>query len=387
MVRRDNVIIEDEVTKTATTTSGTETIELPEKGWLSNLNLRAAIIASWADESALNVWQAITKIEVLVNGHKVVKSYDARQLRALAWYHGIELPPLGTYARGGTGDKTFWNFPILFGNTITDRKHMLDLSAYSNPQLKLTWDAAQSTFDGVSRDVSSTPTFRYGLDGLIYRDEPPTGVEGYVKSSQIDSWVTANSATHTTEIPRGQELLGVMIGGRYDSIDTPEFFNNIKLDFDNGTWVALDHGFQQTMGFYATWWPKPVQTAIYESLQSSDTPDPMVGIIDGAAYFDASGNIGAMQISGPEYPLYDIPLLSVTDGSALTGRQDVSILWTGKLPHQCLYIPMHAFTGDEWMPLPTADYGRIDLKTTMGSGVGTSATEKVVAEYIIPNGQ
>lgn len=386
MSRVDNVIITDEVAKTSTDTSGTEYIALPEKGYLSQLNLRAAIVADWVDEIALNVWQAITKIEVLVNGSQVVKSYDARQLRALAWYHGMELPPLGSYGRGGSGDKTFWTFPILFGTHVGDWQHMLNLDAYENPQLKITWDAAQSTFDGVSRDVTSSPTFRYGVDAMMFRSEPPEPVLGYVKSSQIDSYITANNKIKDTRVPRGQDLLGLMIGGRYDDIDTPDFFHNIKLDFDNGKWIALDHGLQQLMAFNNTWFPRTLETAIYQSISDGDTWDPMVGFMDSLSWLSETSSLGWIYIAGGEYPLYHINCLRSDDSAAHTTRADVHLKWTGRLPHQCFYIPMHAFTGEKWKPLPTGEYGTIDLEMTLGSGVGASATEKIIAEYIIPNG-
>lgn len=385
MVYWDNIIIEDEIAKSTDVTSGSETIQLPESGFLSQLNLRAAIKATYVDEVALNIWQAITKVEVLVNGSQVVKSLDARQLRALAWYHGMELNPLGTYGRHGTGDKTFWTFPILFGNFVGDTHHMLDLGAYSNPQLKLTWNGAPSSFDGVSRDLTTEPAFRYGLDGIIARGAMEEPVEGYIKSSQLDSWLTADGATHTTEIPKGQDLLGVMIGGRYDDIDTPEFFDNVKLDFDHGKWVALDHGYQQLLAFQATWWPRIVHTAGYFSAKHNVTYDPMVGLLDNTTCTSGGGTVFGLIFGGIEYPLRDRGMRTWA-GTNIDALTDVMMSWTGRLVHQTMYFPMHAFTGTKWKPLPTTEYGRIDLKTTMGSGVGTAATEKVVAEYIIPNG-
>ena len=385
MVYWDNIIIEDEVAKSTDTTSGTEYIDLPETGWLSQLNLRAAVLAQWVDEIALNIWQTITKVEVLVNGSQVVKSLDARQIRALAWYHGMDLLPLGDYNRGGSGDKTFWTFPLLFGTHVGDTRHMLDLAAYSNPVLRVTWNAAQASFDGISNDVTSSPAFRYGLDGVIMRGAPEEPIEGYVKSSQIDAWTTANDATHTTEIPKGQDLLGLMIGGRYDEIDTPEFFDNIKLDFDNGKWVALDHGFMQMMTFYHTWFPRTVETAIYQSIAHGNSPDSMLGFLDGFSWLTETSSLWHIVPAAGPYPLKDWNCRSV-DETSHTTRADVHLKFTGRLPHQTMYIPMHAYTGEKWKALPTAEYGRIDLKTTMGAGVGSDATEKVVAEYVIPTG-
>lgn len=385
MTRFDNIIIEDEVTRTATITSGTETIDLPERGWLSAVNLRAAVVAAWVDESPLNTWQTITKVELLVDGSTTVKSLTGRQIRALAWYHGMELPPLGYYNRGGTGDKTFWTFPLLLGMFPGDTEHMLHLDKYTNPQLKITWDAAQSSFDGVSCDITSSPTFRYGADALISRETPEKAPKGYVQSTQIDSWTTENSGVHRTEIPKDPNLLGLMLGGRYDSIDTPEFFDNIKLDFDNGKWVALNHGFQQLMAHQALWFPRVVETISYQSVSDGDTPDPMLGFVNGLAWLSQTSSLGWIYQAGNEYPLYDYTMLRSDDSAAHTTRADVNLRWFGRLPHQTMYFPMHAWVGGKWTTLDPKEFGRIDMYTTMGSGVGSNATERLIAEYVIPN--
>lgn len=387
MFRLDNIIIEDGVSKTATDTSGTELIDLPETGWLSQINLRAGSLTAWVDESVLHTWMAITKIEVLVNGSTPVKTYNARQLRALWWYHGYELPPLGTYGRGGITDQKVWNYPILFGNYVGDLEHMLHLDDYANPQLRITWDAAQATFDGIARDVYASPTFTYGVDAIISRDIGTTPPVGYVKSIEIDSWTTANGVTHTTEIPRGDELIGLMIGGRYDNIPTKHFFDNIKLDFDNGKWVALNHGLQQLLAFYSTYFPRTCETMMWEKLAHGDTPDPMLGLVDAISSHDSVGHVGVIGVAGFDYPLYDMSLMSNSDGTPRTTYADIYMRYTGRLPHQCYYIPMHAFTGEKWKGIDTKPFGRIDLKTSMASGVGANATERVVAEYIVPTGK
>lgn len=387
MTRLDNIIVVDGVSKDAGTTSGTETIDLPETGWLSQVNLRAGTNTAWVDESVLHCWMSLTKIEILVNGSQVVKSYNARQLRALWWYHGYELPPLGVYGRGGVTDLKVWNYPILLGNFVGDLEHMLHLDEYANPQLRITWDAAQSTFDGISRDVYASPTFTYGVDAILSRDPPAPLPVGYIRTKEIDSWTTANGVIHNTEIPRGEELIGLMIGGRYDAIAIQQFFDNIKLDFDNGKWVALDHGLQQLLAFYSTWFPRTCETMIWESLASGDTPDPMLGLVDAISSHDSVGHIGVIGAAGYDYPLYDLSLMNNDTGAAFATKCDIYMRYTGRLPHQCFYIPMYAFTGEKWKGIDTLPYGRIDLSTKMGSGVGTNATERVVAEYLVPNGE
>jgi len=382
----DTIVLEDQVDKTTTVTSGTETIDLPDVGYLSQVNLRAAALAQWVDEFALPMYHIISKVELLVNGSQVVKSLTGRQIRALAWYHGMDLINLGTYSRGGQGEKTFWTFPILLGTKPYDPNCMLDLSQYSNPQLRVTWNAADTSTDGVSWDVSSSPTFRYGVDCILYRGTPGN-VKGYIKSSEIDSWTTANSQIHRTEIPKGQELLGLSVEGRYTLLSNLNFFSRLKLNFDNGAWIPLDHTYDSLRALYATWWNRNVQVGIYKSIADGDTHDFMVGEIDGFSFLSETSSLGHIILAGAEYPIYTINCLRSDGGAAHSTRADVHIWTRGYMPHQTYYIPMWGFLGGDWNTLDTTKYGRIDLETTLGSAAGTSATERVCAEYLVPNGQ
>ena len=382
----DTIVLRKQEDKTTTVTSGTETIDLPEIGYLSQVNLRAAALGQWVDEAALPIYHIISKVELLVNGSQVVKSLTGRQIRALAWYHGMDIPSLGTYGRGGTGKKTFWNFPLLLGNRPYDPNCMLDLAQYSNPQLRITWNAADESTDGVSWDVSSTPTFRYGVDCVLYRGTPP-GVKGYVKSSEIDSWTTANNQIHTTEIPKGQDLLGLSVEGRYTLLSNLNFFDHLKLNIDNGAWVPLDHDYDALKALYNTWFPRDCETAIYMSVSNGDTFDAMVGEIIDMQFLTETSSLGHHVLAGAEYPIYTHSWYRMDDHSAHTTRADVHITVKGYMPHQTYYIPMWGFLGGDWTALDTKPYGRIDLQTTLGSAAGTSATERICAEYLVPNGQ
>lgn len=376
----------DQEDKTTTVTSGTETIQLPEQGFLSQVNLRAAALSVWADEAALPVYHIIKKVELLVNGSQVVKSLSGRQIRALAWYHGMDLTTLGDYARGSTGEKSFWTFPLLLGTKPYDELHMLDLSRYSNPLLKITWDATDVATDGISWDITASPAFRYGVD-LVYYRGTPGAVEGYVKSSEIDSWTSANSLVHSVDVPRGQNLIGLSLEGRYTLISNLQFFNKIKLDFNNGEWVPINHNWKELRALYSTLFPRPCQVPIYKSVQDGDTHDFMVGDILGHSFISETNSLGPIYLAGAEFPIYTINCYRRDADLPHTTRADVHMMATGYMPHQMYYLPMWAFYGGDWSSIPTASYGKIKLESTLGSGAGANATMRACAEYLVPNGQ
>ncbi|GAH36824.1 unnamed protein product, partial [marine sediment metagenome] len=78
---------------------GTIYQDLPEKGFLSCLMVNLSNVCQFSTNPGLDQWNIYTKFEILVDGSKVVKSYDAKQLRALAHYSGMDLSQLGWYGR------------------------------------------------------------------------------------------------------------------------------------------------------------------------------------------------------------------------------------------------------------------------------------------------
>ena len=112
----NNIIIRPKTGETVTQDIGTVYQDLPEMGQLSCLMVDVAAACTFSTTPGLDLHNIFTKIEVLVNGSKVIKSFDMKQARALAHYHGFDLSQLGWYSRQATsGDKTYWTIPILFG--------------------------------------------------------------------------------------------------------------------------------------------------------------------------------------------------------------------------------------------------------------------------------
>ena len=52
-----------------------------------------------------------------------------------------------------------------------------------------------------------------------------------------------------------------------------------------------------------------------------------------------------------------------------------------------MYIPLYKYSEDDEFGIDTTKYGRMDIKTTTGSGASTSANLETVAEFVIPNGE
>jgi hypothetical protein len=383
----DNICIRPVTGEVTTSQVGTIYQDLPEKGQLSALQVDLAAVVFFSTTPGLDIWNMFTKFEVLVDGSKVVKSYDAKQLRALAHYWGMDLSQMGWYARHDTsGLKTFWHFPILFGRYWGDKEYMLDMEQYSNPQLRITYDASQTTVDGETYNASASPYIRSAVEGLIWRGGAPQQMKGYIKSTEIDNWSVVASTTRQTEIPRGNNIIGYLQGARYSDDKMLDYFENMELTFDNGEWQLLDHSYAQLKSLDSMWFPRPVELRLRKDVANALPLDLMVGVCNqfGAASFNGLEAHTSLAHEGT----WNIQDLSCVDAaSANIGLQAAEIYIGGQFPHQNYYIPLYKYSEDDEFGIDTTKYGRMDIKTTTGAAASTSANLQTVAEFLIPNGE
>ena len=127
--------------------AGLETIDLPNKGLLSGIEIRVWGRAD-ADTETPNSWihDKIKKIEVIVNGSQIVKSYDARQLLAMMLYK--RTPHYSHDMKNVNGVSAEEFFYINLGRWYHDLEYMLDLSQVNDPELRIEHDFNATTHFG-----------------------------------------------------------------------------------------------------------------------------------------------------------------------------------------------------------------------------------------------
>jgi len=366
---------------------GTIYQDLPEKGYLSCLMVNLSNVCQFSTDPGLDQWNIYTKFEVLVDGSKVVKSYDAKQLRALAHYSGMDLSQLGWYERQDTSEeKQFWNYPILFGRYPGDLEYMLDMERYSNPQLRITYNADQTTVDGETYNASASPYVRSGVEGLIMRDGAPSKLKGYIKSTEIDNWSCVASSTRQTEIPRGNNVIGYMQGSRYSDDKMIYWLESHECTFDNGEWQLYDHAYSRLKALEAMWYPRPVQIRYRKDMVTAKPLDLCVGVCNQfGEWYSNESTLQAKLAHEGTWNIQDVVNLTHAGGAPAMSSWDIFI--SGQFPHQNCYFPLYKYGEEGEFGIDTTKYGRIDVKTTTGANVNTSANIQTVAEYVVPTGE
>lgn len=379
-------ILEQDKAKGTTVTSGTETIDLPEEGILSELTVQARALGAYSNDFCTPMHVILQKIEVLVDGSSVVKSLTGTQARALCYYNNGPFSLTNDYWGEDNNNVRYRSFPLYFGKHAGDTTAGLDMGQYANPQLKLTWDASQTSWDGNTFDAHTSPTFTYSAIAKMFDGVPSGFTNRYCQSREIDSWTTSTSAQHNTEIPRGYDLKGLMWRGGYQGINPEYTLESILLDFDNGKWKPIDMNYAQLWEVFKSWYPEPC--AVHQTLRgaSADHFDAQMLKVCGMAG-NGAGNVAAdVTMTTGRRSMANITFFDYAAGGASTA----STAWMnifGFGPHQTIYMPMEQLMDGTTDVVRTTDYGRIDLKSTAGASSGTSGTQHIVAEYLKPNGQ
>jgi hypothetical protein len=379
-------VIANDTTETSTSVTNTITKDLPETGILNMLDLQVAYTKAVSDDRALPDWEAVTKVEVLVDGSTVVKSLSGPQIRALVWYNGGPFTGTGWFWGNGGSTDSYTGLPLYFGRNAQDTKCGLDLSQYSNPQVKITYDTSQTSINGLTFDATTTPSFKYNIAAKIFDGAPAGFMNKYVQSLQLDSYTVAASTEHPVQIPRGYDLKGLMIEAKYLNVGWNSLVNHVKLDFDNGSWVPLDIDHENLMSLNKHWFPDPVIVGHWITCESADTADLCVGQVHGISDAATGATVCHTSYDMHETGLHDVVRYDYAAAAVTTSDAGWETI-IGSLPMSCFYIPMNQLVDGAADSIKTTDYGRIDLKITTGSGAGSSAKNKVVAEYLKPNGQ
>ena len=378
-------VLENDKALGPTVTSGTETIDLPEAGLLSELTLLWRNARTYTDQPVLPFYLQLKKLEVLVDGSTVVKSLDGRQAKAIEWYNKGPFGQGDGYGGGGNSNKAYYPTTLYFGYEANDTKNALKLEDYANPQMKITYDLTSGAFDGITYDTTTTPTITYNLMAKLIDGAPAGFTNRYCQSREIDSYNPSASGYTNTEIPRGYDLKGVMLGTRYTDKAWYSGMNHVKLDFDNGKWLPVDMDYENLVTAMRAWHPHECEWGGAVNLANSDPFDLRV------LQADSLGNspIGVVQNEivrdGWEFPLFAAQITGY-DGAAITDRYAHYVSVRGFGPMQTIYIPMEQLLDGSADTIRTTDYGRIDFKVET-SGYSASAITHVVGEYMKPNGQ
>ncbi|MEA3222365.1 MAG: hypothetical protein U9P49_04270, partial [Thermodesulfobacteriota bacterium] len=230
--------------------SGSAIYDLPESGYMPEVILKAYSTPTGSTNLDLPLSDAITKIEV-IDGGKVIQSLTGNQMKGMSMLRKFK--NLASLETNDNAVEQHDDFYILLGAVLNGTNYAPDMSAFSNPQLRVTWDYSETTNEfGMSCDADSSPAMKFSVIAKLVR-EGGIFSHGYVKTQSVKEWTQATSTTTKTELPLGDQLIGVGVEAGYDALDFEEDIEQIKLDIDSGDWIPFDF-YEEEIYSSQNWW-------------------------------------------------------------------------------------------------------------------------------------
>ena len=224
----------------ALTNASTDSLELPEAGILSAIQLEfeATNATGIIDEMKMRIIDHITALEVTDGGTKKMFSLTGQEAKALDFYTFGSVPPESAILYDSNLQRSTVVIP--FGEYIGDPKHGLDLSA----------------FDQVNLDITNDGSTTYWAAGALKCDVKLLTLEdlaakppGYYKSYEWKAESPAAAGQYVYhKVPTTDKIRRLMCQidpTVVSATAAPESSytdsNNIKLFFNERTQTVIDH--------------------------------------------------------------------------------------------------------------------------------------------------
>lgn len=295
----------------------------------------------------------VSKLAV-VDGSNVIHSLSMIQEQAKNFFDYRHLPYQSlTQAAGGT---VIEEAVIDFRRMPGDKDFYLDTSRYSNPQLQLTH----------AFTISATAGFATG-DGklsVIARviDSGAQPNQGFVMAKQLDSFASAASGDHTTDLPLDFPIAALIVGNPVDGKRPDETLSNFKLTADTDAFIPIDMSYadlcQRNVDDFGLAEQEFQELAGTSAAQNTDL------------YYDTSNNITNAANATAYLDATTANQIAATIGTSGA----IGVRMRGSAPHSSVFYRF----GDGIDPTDVFDpsgVGKFQLKLT---NAATGATPKVV---------
>lgn len=360
--------------------AGLETIDLPNKGLLSGIEMRVWGVPT-AGETTPDVWlhDQLEKIELIVNGSQVVKSIDGRQLLAMMLYKKTPHYSHRFANIGGSAGEEF--FYINLGRHYHDLDYMLDLSKVNDPELRIhhNFNLATSANWGNGAAMSTEP--QYNVICHLLR-EAPMAPKGYIKTSEIYRFNSSANHQENMTIPRGPMYSNLYLQSWYKANGLTAILDKYELNINSDDVIPVRTGIQELLAEIVRLYGLFVTGQECYWYGSNLYPHPFeVGSFFGqimARAAVANLGIGAQDLWGLNNaaPVYDL-----TTGLGVVKTPCVQITYLGSLPFAVAAIP-YFNPWDERTWVDSKELGDFWLRVEE-TGAAAAGTVKLLADEVV----
>jgi hypothetical protein len=226
--------------ETAVDANTTYRYKLPATGLFSAFSVRCQA-QRYANRAATTTNQllhdAITKVELLSEGTKVIKSLRAREIKALNLF---DFRRVGDWQHGENADD--FNIDTLYllaGRHLQDKDYMFDMSRLIDPEIALTNALTED-----NAEYWKANTLEYQIFGWRALGDPLPKPKGYFRADErVYYTTTAADAEKIVEITPGKKIRRILVMGHSVGTTTRGHIKKMELEVDEGVYspVIIDN--------------------------------------------------------------------------------------------------------------------------------------------------
>ena len=359
-------------------TSGLDTIDLPNKGLLSGIEMRVyGTCGAGGDKPDVWLRDRLTKIELIVNGSKVVKSLEGNQLMADMLYK--RTPIDGHDSKNLTSGQCEEKFYINLGRHYHDFDYMLDLAQVNDPELRLTYDFTKTSQNGWTNGVAMSAAPSRNVICHLVR-ESDIAPKGYIKTSEVYRFTSGSAKKENMRIPRGPVYSNLYLQSWYASQGLGYILDKLELNLNNDAIIPIRVSVQELEAEIIR------QYGLFEISE-------WVSLKGGQAYpFPLeSGHVAGLVGNGEDAQFcfsnlwgnLSIPyFMTTSSGAADTGNHGTHMLTRGAFPFSVAAIP-YFNPWDERTWINSAELGDFWLRVEENTNGGTNLILKLLADEVV----
>ena len=304
----------------------------------------------------------VSKLQV-VDGSRVIQSLSMREAQALNAFNYKRMP---FQLLSEDDDIVITEQAILdFRRYMGDTQFYLDTSMYQNPQLQMTH----------ALTISATAGFVTGKGTLtviarVIDSGAPTRL-GVIGAKEVDSFATAASGDHNTDLPVDFPTAAILVQDPVDANTPDNYLSNFKLTVDTDSYIPVNISYadllRKNLFEFGEFWQR------IDALE--DTSATLLGDL----YYRTRGAAepaGATALAHVTAVAGNQMTVAMTTG----GTIPIGAKLQGQAPHASVIFPF----GDGWSAdqiFSPAGVTKFQLKLTQAN---TGATAKVVAVQQLP---
>jgi len=361
--------------------AGLETIDLPQKGLLSGIELRV-FGTNGAGFNLPDVWlhDRIQRIEVIVNGSQVVKSYDARQLLAMMLYK--KTPHYSHDMKNMASASAEEFFYINLGRHYHDLDFMLDLGMVNDPEIRITYNFNLAAAEGWTNGVAMAAAPSYSVICHMLRDSDVTP-RGYIKTAEIARFNNAANLQQNMNVPRGPTYSNLYLQSWWVNNGLGNVLGHYEVNINSDDLIPIRTNVQDLIAENVRMYGLMEMTQEFYGLAMQAYPWPMeVGSVNGEIFIAvADTELFMLDLWGLAQP---IPLRVVTTGALAATNPLIRVTTRGGLPFAVAAIPL-LNPWDEKTWINTAELGdfwvRVEETAGAAAGVMKLLGDEVVTAY------